>query len=129
MRAPSSCTALISGKVKSASHSSPYPNWLPTWEYVPMPLGSSSLAPVISPGPSRCRKPTKPLRVAGSLDDAFFVLILLDRKDIRFQAEHPPMAYCPGHNLAAVGAVVTTGRRVWPADTVTDRMRQECHRE
>jgi len=25
------------------------------------------------------------------------------------------MAYCPGHNLAAAGAVVTTGRRVWPA--------------
>jgi len=25
------------------------------------------------------------------------------------------MAYFPGHNLAAVGAVVTTGRRVWPA--------------
>src|SRR5664279_1771168 len=27
------------------------PNWAPTWEYVAMPLGSSSDAPVISPGP------------------------------------------------------------------------------
>jgi len=25
------------------------------------------------------------------------------------------MAYCPGHNLVVAGAVVTTGRRVWPA--------------
>ena len=41
----------------------------------------------------------------------------------------PPVGYCPGHNLVAARAVVTTSRRVWPADTVTDRMRQECHRE
>src|SRR5713226_1525793 len=32
--------------------SMPYPNCAPTWEYVAMPLGSSSEAPVISPGPS-----------------------------------------------------------------------------
>src|SRR5438132_2558266 len=29
-----------------------------------MPLGSSSLAPVINPGPSSCRKPISPLRLA-----------------------------------------------------------------
>src|SRR5882762_1755327 len=29
-----------------------------------MPLGSSSLAPVINPGPSSCRKPIGPLRLA-----------------------------------------------------------------
>ena len=28
-----------------------------------MPLGSSSLAPVINPGPSNCRKPMGPLRL------------------------------------------------------------------
>src|SRR5712691_1941226 len=32
--------------------SMPYPNCAPTWEYVAMPLGSLSEAPVISPGPS-----------------------------------------------------------------------------
>src|ERR1700737_1647353 len=31
-----------------------------------MPLGSSSLAPVISPGPSSCRKPRNPLLFAAS---------------------------------------------------------------
>src|SRR3984893_3032 len=31
-----------------------------------MPLGSSSLAPVISPGPSSCRKPSNPLLSAAS---------------------------------------------------------------
>jgi hypothetical protein len=38
-------------------------------------------------------------------------------------------AYRDGHNLAGGRTVVTTGRRVWPADNVTDRMRQECHGE
>ena len=28
------------------------PNWAPTWEYVAIPLGSSSEAPVIRPGPN-----------------------------------------------------------------------------
>src|SRR6267143_5315009 len=31
-----------------------------------MPLGSSSLAPVINPGPSSCRKPIGPLRFGSS---------------------------------------------------------------
>src|ERR1700733_7980418 len=38
-------------------HSSPVPNCAPTWEYVAMPLGSSSEAPVIRPGPSFARNP------------------------------------------------------------------------
>src|SRR5437016_539527 len=36
-------------------HNIPQPNWAPIWEYVPIPLGSSSEAPVTRPGPSRER--------------------------------------------------------------------------
>jgi hypothetical protein len=40
-----------------------------------------------------------------------------------------PAALGWSHNLTGARTVVTTGRRVWPADTVTDRMGQECHKE
>src|SRR5882762_9369331 len=42
----------ISGKEKSIVHSMVKPNWAPTCEYVAIPLGSSSEAPVTTPGPS-----------------------------------------------------------------------------
>jgi len=47
--------AAISGKVRSIVHRIVNPNWAPTWEYVVMPLGSSSEAPVTMPGPSFAR--------------------------------------------------------------------------
>ena len=43
--------AAISGKVTTV-HRIEQPNWAPACEQVAMPLGSSSAAPVIRPGPS-----------------------------------------------------------------------------
>src|SRR6202022_2381738 len=96
-----------------------------------MPLGSSSLAPVISPGPSRCKKPLGPFRFGGSGSGSGGVggVLLADSHDIMFRFSARDEAYWDGHNLARLGTVVTTSRRVWPADTVTDRMRPKCHRE
>jgi len=51
IRAQMSCTAAISGNVASAIQSIPYPSEAPATEYVVIPLGSSSAAPVTSPGP------------------------------------------------------------------------------
>jgi hypothetical protein len=39
------------GHVKTAVHKSEVPNWAPAMEYVAIPEGSSSAAPVITPGP------------------------------------------------------------------------------
>jgi hypothetical protein len=47
-----SCMAVIRGKENNMVQSSSSPNWTPACEYVAIPLGSSSAAPVISPGPS-----------------------------------------------------------------------------
>jgi hypothetical protein len=43
--------ATMSGKLKSIVQSMANPNSAPTCEYVAIPLGSSSAAPVIRPGP------------------------------------------------------------------------------
>src|SRR3954453_3421551 len=51
-RAHINCTPTISGRNKSAVHSGLYPNEDPVTEYVAMPEGASSAAPVITPGPS-----------------------------------------------------------------------------
>jgi hypothetical protein len=51
MRAHIICTAAISGQVSSAVQSSLVPSCAPATEYVAMPDGSSSAAPVITPGP------------------------------------------------------------------------------
>src|SRR5512138_2377570 len=55
MRALTIWMAAISGSVNTTVHSTAKPNCAPAWEYVAMPLGSSSAAPVIRPGPS-CRR-------------------------------------------------------------------------
>jgi hypothetical protein len=39
-----------------ANHSIPRPNFAPAWEYVAIPEGSSSDAPVIRPGPKNLNK-------------------------------------------------------------------------
>jgi hypothetical protein len=52
MRAHINCTAHINGHETTAIHSSEVPNCAPASEYVVIPDGSSSAAPVISPGPS-----------------------------------------------------------------------------
>src|ERR1700719_3303568 len=52
-RAQISCIAAISGNENSMVHSIPNPNCAPPCEYVAIPLGSSSAAPEISPGPRR----------------------------------------------------------------------------
>ena len=51
MRAHIICTAAISGHVMSAVQSRLVPSCAPAIEYVAIPDGSSSAAPVISPGP------------------------------------------------------------------------------
>src|SRR5260370_21602557 len=56
------CTEAISGKLISAVHSVPKPNDAPATAYVPMPDGSSSEAPVMSPGPRILMKRMKGLR-------------------------------------------------------------------
>src|SRR5262245_22410238 len=43
----------IKGKLNRKVHESPKPNCAPIWLCVPIPLGSSSAAPVTRPGPSR----------------------------------------------------------------------------
>src|SRR5882672_2923331 len=45
------CTALIRGNENSAVQRGAYPNAAPVTEYVEIPDGSSSAAPVIRPGP------------------------------------------------------------------------------
>ena len=47
-----SCIDAINGNVMRDVQSVVNPNLAPAWEYVAIPDGSSSLAPVISPGPS-----------------------------------------------------------------------------
>ena len=44
-------TVIIGNRYK-AIHNIPRPNFAPAWEYVAMPEGSSSEAPVINPGPN-----------------------------------------------------------------------------
>jgi len=53
MRAESIWMPIISGVVSRSIHTRPKRNCEPACEYVAMPLGSSSAAPVIRPGPSR----------------------------------------------------------------------------
>src|SRR5579862_977155 len=50
-RAHMICMAAINGNEKIAVHRGAYPNAAPVTEYVEMPDGSSSAAPVINPGP------------------------------------------------------------------------------
>ena len=50
------CIAAIKGNVNNAVHKVDSPNCAPAWEYVAMPEGSSSLAPVIIPGPRLLKK-------------------------------------------------------------------------
>ena len=52
MRAHISCAIAMSGNVTGASQRKRNPCWAPACEYVAMPDGSSSEAPVVSPGPS-----------------------------------------------------------------------------
>src|ERR1700689_2561534 len=65
VRSQISWTAAINGNVNSATHSIPKPNLAPVWAYVAMPDGSSSEAPVISPGPSARRYVRQPARDLG----------------------------------------------------------------
>jgi hypothetical protein len=48
--------ATMSGKENSAVHNMENPNCAPACEYVAMPLGSSSDAPVMTPGPITSEK-------------------------------------------------------------------------
>src|SRR3989338_3652808 len=45
----------MNGKVNNAVHANWEPCAAPAWEYVAMPEGSSSGAPVVSPGPKMCQ--------------------------------------------------------------------------
>jgi hypothetical protein len=55
--------AAISGKVSSIVHPIANPSCAPAWLYVPIPEGSSSEAPVISPGPKTLS--TRPSKAVG----------------------------------------------------------------
>lgn len=55
IRALISWIAHIRGQLKSNVQPRSYPNCAPAWEYVAIPLGSSSDAPVIKPSPSTSR--------------------------------------------------------------------------
>jgi hypothetical protein len=55
----------INGKVKRAVHKVEKPNCAPACEYVAIPDGSSSLAPVMRPGPNERRN-------ASSFEGDFF---------------------------------------------------------
>jgi hypothetical protein len=57
MRAHIICTALIKGIWRTVVQSSPYLKAAPACEKVTIPEGSSSAAPVISPGPKEFRIP------------------------------------------------------------------------
>src|ERR1700682_2802716 len=56
MRAHINCTQAMSGHVISAVHRSEVPSCAPAMEYVAIPDGSSSAAPVMTPGPSFAKK-------------------------------------------------------------------------
>jgi hypothetical protein len=55
VRSQISCTAVINGKVNRLVHNRPKPVAAPACEYVAIPDGPSSLAPVTSPGPNARR--------------------------------------------------------------------------
>src|SRR5438093_6780868 len=61
-RAASSSTAAASGSDMGTVHNIAKRNWAPSWEYVPIPEGSSSAAPVMSPGPRWRSTPSRPRR-------------------------------------------------------------------
>src|SRR2546430_2274942 len=61
-RAANSWTAAASGKVTTDIHRRPSPKAAPTCEYVPIPDGSSSAAPVMKAGPRREKYPNPLIR-------------------------------------------------------------------
>ena len=65
MRALTTWMPTISGVVRNTLHSIPRPNCAPACEYVAMPLGSSSAAPVMRPGPRRSRNRLPLLNMKG----------------------------------------------------------------
>src|SRR6185437_2898315 len=65
----------IRGYENSIVHNRPRPKRLPACVYVAMPLGSSSDAPVIRPGPSRSRRPLRVFERAVRLDAVVVELI------------------------------------------------------
>src|SRR5207344_567483 len=93
----------IKGKLNRNVHESPKPNCAPIWLCVPIPLGSSSAAPVTRPGPSRRHRLSngEPVRLLGA---SFMVLlrrgikgvvmdvrpILIDLSKLRHPVPEPP---------------------------------------
>src|SRR5438128_2343372 len=65
-RAHISWIAAIKGNEKNAVHSVAYPKLAPATEYVEIPDGSSSAAPVIKPGPRLAKNRRNGWRCAGS---------------------------------------------------------------
>src|SRR5438477_12274004 len=72
-RAHINCTAAISGNENRAVQSGAYPKRAPAIEYVEMPEGSSSAAPVIRPGP-RLPKNLRNRRRRGGLPELLSVM-------------------------------------------------------
>src|SRR3982751_4275163 len=96
----------MSGKVRNLVHNIPYPKAAPVCEYVAIPLGSSSAAPVTSPGPSFCQKDGCDLRICWLLGNflnnaavllrtrALITSAALDAEIRRDSVAHPHAACC-----------------------------------
>src|SRR6187399_1094082 len=82
-RAHMSCAAVIRGNENRAVQSGAYPNAAPATEYVEMPEGSSSAAPVIRPGPRFEKNRWNWPRLSGC-----GTVRLLERGVIRLLASH-----------------------------------------
>src|SRR5947209_5580529 len=102
IRPQASCTASSNGTWYSAVHNWPNPNCAPVCEYVAIPDGSSSAAPVITPGPSIRRNLTNPLlldffdsRCAGTC----CVVILASIATYRFRCHSSHTCIHPDHIL------------------------------
>src|SRR5512144_3056473 len=63
MQALISWIAVMQGSVRKMVQVNAKPNCAPAWEYVAMPLGSSSAAPVVRPGPRALKRRLKCRRV------------------------------------------------------------------
>src|SRR6266852_689077 len=100
-RAHINWTAAIRGNVSSAIHSVPYPYAAPATEYVEIPEGSSSAAPVISPGPRTAKDLFKTfcfLPVWAFLEGRFILAVICVRCDARQPARPCPLRDAPAVN-------------------------------
>src|ERR1017187_5223062 len=106
IRAHIICTAAMSGQVRRAVQRRLVPSCAPAMEYVAIPEGSSSAAPVMSPGPSTEKKRRGHLRMAAG----FGTLLRTEIVHVHVRAEPRVIGQVPAvvvrvlvdHDLVAV---------------------------